>query len=250
MRLTFCLMTCGEETEQECLAAVASHRNDFVFQEVRNLAPQTIALNTMIEQCQTEFLVPLDADFILYKDYWARMNTAIDQHKQNKNWHSILFPLWEELTQRKVRSIKIFRTAIVKKIPYQHVRHPDAFHFQELKSKGYYAVDLFEQDSIGEHVIRGHERCYFKFKDWFLCLRKVKTKQEVHAKAKDFLTMFEKLYTKTQNDDYLYCIAGLYDGFTDQTGLNTSKNAFEKNMRIDISEVPKIKRIILKQILL
>lgn len=243
-------MTCGEETEKECLDAVSAHSKDFVFQEVRNLTPQTVALNTMIHQCNTEFLVPLDADFVLYKNFWQRMNHAIDMYRHEQRWHSILFPLWEDLTQRKVRSIKIFRTAIIKKIPYRNTRHPDFTHFNDLKNNGYNAIDLYAEPPIGDHVIRGNERCYFKFKDWFLCLRSVKTKAEVAQKAKDFLTMFEKLYNQTKNNDYLYCITGLYDGLTDGEGLGHSKDAFEKNMRISLDEIPKIKKHILKQILL
>ena len=45
--ITVCLMTCGEETESECLKAIEHWRDKVEFQEVRNVTPQIKALNQM-----------------------------------------------------------------------------------------------------------------------------------------------------------------------------------------------------------
>ena len=97
--VTFVLITCGELTEKKCLAAIRSFRKDIEFLEVRTVFAQIKALYEMIEGVQTEFFVPLDADIVLEPGAWPKIRTAINKHRHRKVWHSILFPLWDTLTQ-------------------------------------------------------------------------------------------------------------------------------------------------------
>src|SRR5574343_24788 len=102
MNITFVLMTCGEETEQECLESISSFRDQIILKEVRNVYPQIKALNQMIECVDTEYFIPLDADMILEHDAWSRIKQAINKYSHDPNWHSILFSLWDVLTERKI----------------------------------------------------------------------------------------------------------------------------------------------------
>ena len=95
-------MSCGELSETRCLESIQPFRDQIEFAEVRNVFPQIKALNQMIELVQTEYFVPLDADMVLYPDAWDRISNAWRKHWRNSMWHSILFPLWDTLTQRKI----------------------------------------------------------------------------------------------------------------------------------------------------
>ena len=134
--LTVCLMTCGEETEEECLAAIDHWRDKVEFIEVRNITPQIKALNQMLRSAQTEFLIPLDADMILNPDAYDRICRAIDKFRHDANWHSILFRLWDTFTERDILALKILRTQIMKVHLFNESATPDVEHFHRLTAAG------------------------------------------------------------------------------------------------------------------
>ena len=101
-RVTFCMTVCGEETEADCLKAIEDYRDQFVFQEVRNVSPQIKALNQMLIQCETEYLVPLDADMILHGGFTERIAKAVIAMDRDPLCHSTLFSLWDTLTDQKI----------------------------------------------------------------------------------------------------------------------------------------------------
>lgn len=245
MNCTFCLLSCGEDTEIECLASIENFKDKIIFQEVRNISPQSKALNTMIMQCRTDYLVPLDSDFILNKNALDRITEAINSTKLD-NWHSILFPMWDILTQEKIRSLKVFNTKIVKNFLYKNVRNPDAQHFSDLQAAGYKCIEYMSEDPIGNHVCRGKIRCYSRYKD--VVFSKIKTKGRIFAirYALNHHFLFERFLKETKNDDYLYCILGLYDGLSCYDYSDISKSNLEEiNIESEISHVrERIKKFI------
>ena len=173
--LTFCLITCGEETESECLAAIKPFRDKIVFQEVRNVFPQITALNQMLDQVTTPYLIPLDSDMILDENAYERIRMAIDKFSHDLNWHSLLFKLWDTLTEQEILALKILRTSIVKQYPFVDSPTPDVLHYKELTEAGYTCIDRYLTKSpIGKHVVRGPHFCYNKYRDVYMTLRRYK----------------------------------------------------------------------------
>ena len=219
--ITFCLMTCGEETEQLCLRAIAPYKDKIVLQEVRNVFPQVVALNQMLSQCKTEYLVPLDADMILNSDSLTRIEQAINQI--GAEHHSILFSLFDTLTQKKIMALKVLRMSIMKNFPFNEVSTPDVEHFSRLKEAGYCALDLTSEEPIGTHNVQGFKFCYSKYKDVYQTLRTYGKSwdsavfmggETIMEKSKKHFEFFEFNWIMTGNEDYLYCIAGMLDGLT------------------------------------
>jgi hypothetical protein len=222
--LTFVLMTCGERTEAACLAAVAPFRDQIEFFEVRNVCPQIAALTQMVEGVRTEFFVPLDADMVLDPDAWPRIKNALNKHRHNPAWHSILFPLWDTLTDRKILALKIIRTAAAKAHPFAESATPDVEHYQRLTAGGYTCVhDYLKQRPIGRHVVCGHHFCYHKYRDVYQTYRSHNFEwdsgafvggADLKGRAKAHFDLFLFKWVETGRDDYLYCIAGMVDGLT------------------------------------
>jgi len=241
--ITFCLNCCGEETEEECLKSIEHFRDKIVFQEVRNVYPQIKALSQMVSQVKTEYLVPLDADIILNEDAYKRICNALNQGKPH-NWHSILFPLYDTLTEQKILALKVMRTDVLKKHSFKESRTPDVEHYQRLLDNGYIAVDKYLRSSpIGKHVVRGKWFCYNKYKDVYLTLRSHQITWDegafkggitVEEKAKNHFNFFLYKWAMTNNEDYLACIAGIRDGLKDPVD-NFSKSL--KKEEIDIDEL-------------
>jgi len=231
--LTLCLMTCGEETEQQCLEAIAPFRDKIILQEVRNVCPQITALNMMLNQVETEYLIPLDADMILNEDAYERICRAIDKFGHDHNWHSILFKLFDTFTQRDILALKLLRTSIVKQFPFRNTATPDIEHFQRLTDAGFTCISqLLVKNPIGKHVVQGERFCYGKYRDVYQTLR-------VHGwewdsavfmggttlmeRAKKHFDFFVKRFIITGNKDYLWAIGGMTDGIV-SPAENVSKN--------------------------
>jgi hypothetical protein len=217
-------MTCGEETEKDCLAAIAPFRDQIEFREVRNVTPQIKALNLMLQSADTPYLVPLDADMILNDDAFERINRAIDKYSHDPNWHSILFPLWDTLTEQQILALKILRTEIMRAYPFVDSPTPDVEHFQRLTAAGYTCIQNYlQRPPIGKHVVKGKFFCYHKYRDVYMTLRKHSMEWDrgvfmggsnIYEKSKAHFDFFLYKYLKTDDPDCLYCIAGMVDGLT------------------------------------
>ena len=215
-------MTCGEETESECLAAIESFRDQTEFFEVRNVYPQIKALNYMIDGVWTDYFVPLDADIVLNPDALGRIVRALDAVREDPSWHSILFPLWDTLTDRKILALKLLRTSVMKEHPFKESATPDVEHFARLTEAGYFCVDShLEEEPIGRHIVRGSRYCYHKYRDVYLTYRShgctwdtgvFESEGGLENKAQAHFDFFFYRWVTTSNEDYLWCIAGMVDG--------------------------------------
>jgi hypothetical protein len=229
--ITICLIACGEATEGDCRAAL---KDNFVFQEVINVTPQASANNQMVRQCRTEFLVPVDADMILYRGYPSRIMNAIERYS-NENWYQILFPLWDCLFEKSVLALKVNKTIVLQENCYHDIRVQDIEHFRRMKKMGYHVINLKDRGEkpIGDHVVVGAKSCYLRMKDIYLSHRYYGLNNAIIIdKAKNDYKFFLSKYHKTKNDDYLYCIAGMYDGLINATDMDKSKS-FDEIMQFD-----------------
>lgn len=241
--LTVCLIGCGEYTEKECRAALEQFRGYANFQEVMYVYPQIAALKQMTDQVETDYLIPLDMDIILYPDAFQRIRMAVDKFSHDQNWHSILFPLFDTLTQKKILALKVLRTSILKQIPFEESATPDVLHYERLKNAGYVAITKYlDKPPIGDHVVKGKYFCYHKYRDVYRTLRVYGREWDsgvflggntLEEKANKHYSYFMSQYILTENEDYLYCIAGMADGIISDLE-NKSKSLAEK----DVPEYP------------
>lgn len=223
-RVTFCMTVCGEETEADCLKAIEDYRDQFVFQEVRNVSPQIKALNKMLTQCETEYLIPLDADMILHGGFTERIAEAVETMDYDSMCHSTLFSLWDTLTDQKIYALKLLRTSVMQEHLFAETCTPDVEHYARLKDQGYYAINLFNKSPIGNHVVKGSYFCYHKYRDVYQTMRShkrvwcdgVAKGQSIRECAFNHYQFFINRYNKTQDKDYLSCIAGMVDGITSE----------------------------------
>ena len=221
--VTLVLMTCGELTESECLdAASPFFDNGCEFAEVRNVTPQIIALNQMIDSVRTEFFIPLDADMVLSGNAYRRVRNGLSKNRHRSDWHSILWPLWDTLTERKILALKLLRTSCMKSNPFRESATPDVEHYGRLTKEGYVCIhDYLKQEPIGRHVVRGPRFCYHKLRDVYQTLRSHQFEwdsgvflggDDLKSRAKCHFDYFLRKWIATSDDDYLHCISGMMDG--------------------------------------
>jgi hypothetical protein len=234
-------MTCGEETEYDCLKSIEPFRNEIQFQEVRNVYPQIKALNQMLDQVETDYLIPLDSDMVLFPDALERIQRAIDKYSHDLQWHSILFPLWDTLSEKKILALKILRTNIMKQYPFVESATPDIEHFECLTKAGFTCIQNYlARSPIGNHIVKGAWYCYQKYKDVYRTYRVRGWEwdpgiflggETIQEKSKAHFDFFLYKHIMTNNDDYLYCIAGMVDGLTCELE-NKSKTLEKSSYRI------------------
>lgn len=63
--LTVFVISSGEETEADCMSALAAQDCAFRVEHIRDVAPMSAAFQAMPDQCETPYFVQLDADMIL-----------------------------------------------------------------------------------------------------------------------------------------------------------------------------------------
>lgn len=240
--ITFVLMTCGELTEDKCLQSIQSFKNEIELIVIRNVFPQIKALNQMIESVQTEYFVALDADMILYPNAWDRISNAWRKHWRDDKWHSLLFPLWDTLTERKILALKVMRTSIMKQNLFHESATPDVEHYQRLTQQGYTCItDYLKQSPIGDHVVTGDHFCYHKYRDVYQTYRSHNFEwdsgvffggSDLRERATAHFNFFLYKWIMTENTDYLWCIAGMMDGILSPLD-NKSKSLQSKEYMID-----------------
>jgi hypothetical protein len=236
-------MTCGELSEKRCLRAIKPFRDEIEFFEVRNIYPQIKALNKMIRGVKTEFFIPLDADIVLNENAWAIIKNALNKHRHNPKWHSILFHLWDTLTERKILALKLLRTKIAKEHPFKESATPDVEHYQRLTDNGYTCIhDYLKLPPIGKHIVKGKVFCYHKYRDVYQTYKAHGFEwdsgaflggDDLFERAKAHFHYFLYKWIKTGKKDYLWCIAGMMDGITSSTD-NKSKDYTRRECPMDI----------------
>ena len=105
--ISIVVISCGEESEKDCLSAIEPFQDQVEIIKIKNVFPQIKALNQMISSVQTEYFIPLDADIVLDHDAWPRIKNAINKNSHDKNWHSILFRLYDTLTEKNILALKM-----------------------------------------------------------------------------------------------------------------------------------------------
>ncbi len=244
--LTMCLLTCGEPTTDECLDSIQHEWSKFTLDRVEHVTPQIRALNLMLDRCETEYLVPLDADMLLNFNFFERIESAIDEHEDDPTWHSILFPLWDTLTQQKILALKVLRMPIMRQCPFKESSTPDINHFTDLTNMGYRCISNYlEEEPIGNHVVRGSYFCYMKYRDVYQTMRShqrlwvpgVAKGNTVRECAINHFNFFMGEFNKTRNEDYKHCIAGMLDGLTSE--ISNQSKSLEHPVRIDIDQIDK-----------
>jgi len=75
--LTVYIISSGEDTENDCVAALQAQSCSFKIEFIRNVCPMSKAFQSMPDRCSTKFFLQVDADMILEKEAVYKLYTAI-----------------------------------------------------------------------------------------------------------------------------------------------------------------------------
>jgi hypothetical protein len=92
--LTVFVISSGEETSNDCMAALDAQDSTFLIEHIRDVAPMSAAFQAMPDLCRTPYFIQVDADMILKPDAVGKLYNAI---RQSPFWvYRIAGTLYEE----------------------------------------------------------------------------------------------------------------------------------------------------------
>lgn len=151
-QFTVFVLTVGDDRNfTECLSALDSQTLPVKPRIIRNIAPLSVALQSMIDQCQTPYYVQVDEDMILYKSAIQVLVEAM--HAAPPNVAVVCAPLWDCYMSMPIHGVKIYNHSIVRLFPYHNTYSSEWTQVCELRSHGY-ALDLVplkRELCLGEH---------------------------------------------------------------------------------------------------
>ena len=77
--LTVFIISSGEETSDDCTAALKEQDCTFPIEHIRDVAPMSAAFQAMPDSCLTPYFLQVDADMILKPDAVRKLYNAIHQ---------------------------------------------------------------------------------------------------------------------------------------------------------------------------
>jgi hypothetical protein len=92
--LTVFVISSGEETGDDCMAALETQDCTFRIEHIRDVTPMSAAFQAMPDRCRTPYFVQVDADMILRPDAVRKLYDAV---RQSPYWvYRIAGTLYEE----------------------------------------------------------------------------------------------------------------------------------------------------------
>ena len=170
--VTVFVTTIGDqENFADCMSHLQAQTVRPQFEIIDHVAPLSAAFQEMHKRCCTPYYVQVDEDMILVPDAIATMRDWI--RSSSENVAMVCAPLWDCDAERPIYGLKIYRSSIVKKFPYQNTLSCEITQLAQIKQAGYRVILLPLSDRstcMGEHG--KHYTPESIFKRWQRCFQK------------------------------------------------------------------------------
>jgi FkbM family methyltransferase len=148
VKTTVFIITIDDPVLQFCKKAVDEQTvQNFKLDIIRNFRPFNVAMQEIINRCDTEYFIQVDEDMILERDAVQRMQETMDAAPDDIGM--ICFHLYDEDREQKIHGIKIFRTRHVKDLTIRNVRASEMDMLEQMGEKGIKWV--VHPDVMGRH---------------------------------------------------------------------------------------------------
>lgn len=210
-RVTAFITTIGAQTFPRCLEAARAMPGVKV-EVIANVTPYSAAMQRMVDACDTEFFLQVDEDMILVPHAARRLVELMDASPPDTVMG--VGPLFDEEVKRQIYGIKIWRTALVRTVPYGRHVTSDTYHRQQLRAKGYGFVKLKRGD---ENCLGLHGTDYTaeqRFKRWRRLWQKSRHGAQKLWIVEELPNLLEK-FRETGSRSDLFALVGAVMGATE-----------------------------------
>lgn len=156
--LTAFLVTTSRTTSDEVRDALGRQDCRFRFQEIRDVAPMDRAFQAMLDRAETPYFVQVDDDMVLHPDALRSLYDRLSAEPENVYLYAM--PLVDRDLDRPIVGVKVYRTALARKIPYQSSASCEVDQLGraakvglQFRSPFYCEDDKDRANALGEHVV-------------------------------------------------------------------------------------------------
>jgi glycosyltransferase involved in cell wall biosynthesis len=245
-KITIFIIDTNEPSVDECINLVKKQTyKNIEIKRISNVCPMWRAFQTMLDGCDTNFFVQVDADMLLTPTAIETLYTRISSQKNNTaisvGW------LWDDDVERQILGVKIYNHNICMNFPYTNSLSCEMTQVEKMKRHGY-EIDVMNMSASKEECLGIHfpsQNPEMAFRRWERNMIKMRK-----LKWMDWLSIYpQKIFKKMieqPNDDIIRAklfgiVSGLsLNNISDTEADYSTKNenyeryeSFFKNITID-----------------
>ncbi len=189
-----------QKNYQACLKALRKQTCKFTLEKVLDYAPMSKAFNQMLVKCKTPYFIQCDEDMILYPDTVRLMYQAIK--KTTPQTGILLFHLKDVHLKKTIRGVRIYRTNIAKKYPFQDTLACENTQKIQMKKEG--TLTKVDNRIVGKHS--PYWTTYTIFQRYFNFMERHK----LHKRHKEIPQELWETLKQSPNELNLYALLGAF----------------------------------------
>ena len=209
--LTVFVTTIGDRANfSDCMAHLKTQTVKAVIDVIDHVAPLSAALQEMHKRCRTDFYVQVDEDMLLAPD--ALETLLRGMRAAAPDAAMICAPLWDCDAERPIYGLKIYRTATVRRFPYEDTLSCEVVQLAQMEKAGYRIIlqPLTDRNAcLGEHG--KHYTPETIFKRWQRCFQKNQRYPHM-AWIEPYAQTLLNRYVASGNTVHLYAFLGAVAG--------------------------------------
>lgn len=198
-KTTAYVLTIGDPVFEKCRKALATQSHPcFATDIIANLSPFSAAATEMFRRCETEFLIQVDEDMILFPDTVEKMESCMLAAPEEVGM--ICFYLYDEDREENIQGIKIYRTEHMRRVFFRDLKASEMDLLEQMESLG--IKWIAHPDVVGLHgTSYSLESIYLRYKTmyekdirtWNLVTRDIQNKAQRFRETGDPLQLFALL---------------------------------------------------------
>jgi len=239
---TVFIISSGEPSLARCVHALEQQIGEvldqtYTIRHIKNVFPMNNAFQKMIDLCETEYFIQVDADMILEPDAVHRLKKGVKS----------LFPqeaifvgwLWDLDVDRSIQGVKIYKHKIMKDFPYRESLSCEVSQIKDMKAHGYSVrvdTDPTQPQSVPSRIgcFGTHEPSQtpeMAFNRWERNMIKLR-KLPWMSWLGEYPTKLLEQYAKNPNDEILKAkVFGAMSGLAKESIENQEQDASVGNQR-------------------
>jgi len=223
---------------QACLLALKNQTVDFKLDIIEDIAPMSDAFNQMMIRCKTPYFIQCDEDIILKPEAVNNMHTSMLKNEPTVS--TLLFSLYDVHMNRKIKGVRINRTEILKKYPFEDTLCCENTQKIALLNDGFTTIN--DRRVMGDHC--PYWSNYTIFQRYYNMMDRTKNNKDKYTKVPVKLW---KILQKNPTELNLYALLGAFGSLFTEECSNKEKNFFtdQNNPKFKIvqDKISQIKKI-------
>lgn len=229
-KITIFIIDTSEPSVDECIELIRKQTyTNFEIKRISNVFPMWRAFQRMLDECNTNFFVQVDADMLLtpiaIETLYTRIISQNSQVAISVGW------LWDDDVERQILGVKIYNHNICVNFPYTNSLSCEMTQVEKMKKHGY-TIDVMNMPSSKDECLGLHfpsQNPEMAFRRWERNMIKFRK-----LKWMDWLSVYpSKIFKKMidcPNDDILRAkLFGIMSGLSLNNILETEADYSTKN---------------------